>query len=500
MIRLIISILFILGSVQIQAQGFELYYNIGEFGNTNEVRSLEQFNGSIYAIEWYPELAITKFDEDSGEMQDQLLTDIFMYVGWRAGTSMDEEGNIYIAGAGYIENLPKLIKVNPNLNIEYEIDLAVINDSLWHVAHACKVFDNKLYILLEAYYLEDSDTSEGSGDLIYPGFVVTDLEGQLLDGPFWVDTDNTDDLMWHIDVTEDGVYLGGSNEPVVFDGNDTDPYVMKLSHQGELEWAVEIEDDQWDMSFDNFQAALKVHEDGSIYVGSFVNPEYPIQERGWPSITKISPDGEVLWTQFDQENPTCTYCRYNEIILEEDAIYAAGCSAISGIQQQGALTKLSYEGETIWTRTFAYELPSEEYYPVYQFMDLKRLDDGGFVLGGTDLFGADRNSWIVRTDEFGCIIPGCSIGLNDEPSYSEMTIYPNPASNQINIDLSRNITGVLTAELIDLRGRLVLRTNLVSNSNAPTYQIEVDDVPTGYYLLTLRADSGFYSTSPVVIE
>ena len=477
----------LLAASLLSGQTFELLYNIGDEDFANEIKSVEYYDGSIYAIQWYPDLAITKIDENTGEVQDELLSDIVMYVGWRAGSSMDENGNIYIAGSDYINENPKVVKVSPELEVQYEIDYQLLNDSINHLAHACDVFDDKLYILLDTYLLESTDTSPESGEGSYPGVLVTDLDGQIIDGPFWIDTENSKDVMWNIHVTQDGIYLGGRYEPLILDGDDVDPLIMKMSHDGDLEWQVEIEDDQLDMSFDNFRAALKVHEDGSVYAGSFINPQW-ISGAGRASLSKISSSGEVLWTK--TYDPPCITCRFNEIILEEDAIYGVGSTATDN-QQLGMLMKLSYEGDSLWTRSYAYNLADENSSPTYQFYDFKRLDDGGFVCVGHDLFDGPQKSWVVRTDEFGCLIPGCSVGVDDYTPAEQVLLYPNPASNRFNIEAN---FPVLSVQLFDLQGRIVRSYH----QSEPSYPLT--DLPAGCYSVVVQGEREMVFKRLVVSE
>jgi hypothetical protein len=69
---------------------------------------------------------------------------------------------------------------------------------------------------------------------------------------------------------------------------------------------------------------------------------------------------------------------------------------------------------------------------------------------------------------------------------SKFSVFPNPASNVINVSAktSQTITGVAIA---DLNGRIVLQTSFDSLSNA---QLNIADLSTGVYTMTIKSAEG----------
>jgi|GEM_PF-4450490 len=81
-----------------------------------------------------------------------------------------------------------------------------------------------------------------------------------------------------------------------------------------------------------------------------------------------------------------------------------------------------------------------------------------------------KNSVVVDTDE-----------VNDE---QVIHTFPNPVTNQLNINLDIPFTQA-TYTLYDALGK-TLTTAIISN---PNFQINMNDLPSGIYLLTIMADN-----------
>ena len=70
----------------------------------------------------------------------------------------------------------------------------------------------------------------------------------------------------------------------------------------------------------------------------------------------------------------------------------------------------------------------------------------------------------------------------DEGNLNDFNVYPNPASDNITIDMMGNTFD--EAMVYDLNGRIVLQTSLTNNNNL----IQIDSIKTGTYILTLRSN------------
>jgi hypothetical protein len=74
-----------------------------------------------------------------------------------------------------------------------------------------------------------------------------------------------------------------------------------------------------------------------------------------------------------------------------------------------------------------------------------------------------------------------TVGIN-EPFLAAVQVYPNPASNELMVDLGENFTPVM-ATLTDLSGRVVMSTLMVGRS-----VVRVDALASGMYILMLETN------------
>lgn len=77
------------------------------------------------------------------------------------------------------------------------------------------------------------------------------------------------------------------------------------------------------------------------------------------------------------------------------------------------------------------------------------------------------------------------VGVEDvNPSQSEISIYPNPTSDQLNIQLAEGL-GAMEITILSIDGRVMLNRNCTRKETL--HQIPVQDYPTGIYLLQLTS-------------
>lgn len=77
------------------------------------------------------------------------------------------------------------------------------------------------------------------------------------------------------------------------------------------------------------------------------------------------------------------------------------------------------------------------------------------------------------------------VGLKEEGSILAISVFPNPSTNQLMIITPKNEQSI-KAEIIDLQGKVVIFSNLTSNSNiANQHQLDVSTLAKGLYILNL---------------
>lgn len=101
-------------------------------------------------------------------------------------------------------------------------------------------------------------------------------------------------------------------------------------------------------------------------------------------------------------------------------------------------------------------------------------------ISGTKIYPQDSSSCPVITS------------INEKSKYeSEINIYPNPVTDQFEIEKPANLN-IELAVLFDCTGRMVKKFP----SNSENYQVK--DVPKGMYIFRLKADGHFFSEKIVI--
>lgn len=81
------------------------------------------------------------------------------------------------------------------------------------------------------------------------------------------------------------------------------------------------------------------------------------------------------------------------------------------------------------------------------------------------------------------------IGLKETKKDLGYTLYPNPASDELNIQINGLINKPLTLQLFDLNGRMALQKTLpASNSPFSVYQLNVSSLKSGVYFIRIKGD------------
>ena len=91
----------------------------------------------------------------------------------------------------------------------------------------------------------------------------------------------------------------------------------------------------------------------------------------------------------------------------------------------------------------------------------------------------------------GCLQLGCNAKDNIikviAPD-SKCTVFPNPATNKINIEFECIVPKNITANIYDSKGSLVKSETLINN------EIDINNLAQGLYLLTIQSEGKSYSS------
>lgn len=355
------------------------------------------------------------------------------------------------------------------------------------------------------------------------GFVITGITDQ--NGPFngfVIKTNSEGDEEWtniyswdgqtegglvSIALAADGsYYVGGSRG--ISDMN-TDTWIAHLNTDGELIWQVSF-GGPWQEG----SSEIITLSDGNLAVFS---------ARGYgqsfsllrPCILRLDHDnGDIIWErEFGQAALTTTLFAGKETSTG-DLIACGVTYAEEG--QKGLLLRTSSAGDSLWMRSYYYQ---DEVISNGQgrFYDVLPTPDGGFIAAGAvynpvqapNPPGYSQDTWVVKVDGDGCIVPGCNgVGITEQATnlLGALSMYPNPVAHggtvTIALDLPPSIdNGPLQLSVVAADGRVVHSRMLPPSSTQAPLSLNVElGVGPGLYHFHLSTGNKWLTGGKLVVE
>jgi hypothetical protein len=256
--------------------------------------------------------------------------------------------------------------------------------------------------------------------------------------------------------------------------------------------------------------------DGSLIYAGQIGRHNPVTNgfRYRGQIVKLNLDYTVDWKMTLGDWTGSPYVGLRKIMKINDEEYVMvgfmRTHSESDNNQYGWLIKFNIDGEKIWERKYL-KIPHEHLapnYPEHQLFDVDTTVDGGFVMVGAginyeneeELSG--QKAWLVKTNRYGCIVPGCQFGdipmdaepkdtaivPNPKPEEPKTWLYPNPASKSLFYYHHQDIFNFGTAYIYNSAGELVQKWDI--GVNDITYEIDVSEFASGQYVLQVLDGDG----------
>ncbi len=90
--------------------------------------------------------------------------------------------------------------------------------------------------------------------------------------------------------------------------------------------------------------------------------------------------------------------------------------------------------------------------------------------------------------------------LNDfSEEFSPLTVYPNPASDKLNVQFNSSQDGNINIRIFDINGKMVMSNEFVSQKGMNTYEMELGTLSRGIYVVNLYNGSNFV-TKKLIVE
>jgi Secretion system C-terminal sorting domain len=152
-------------------------------------------------------------------------------------------------------------------------------------------------------------------------------------------------------------------------------------------------------------------------------------------------------------------------------------------------TKFDKDGNIKWHRSYVHNTKDGL---SQRLLGGEVTKDKGFILCGSafDTLPAPKGGqgWLLKLDSLGCLVPGCATSTSTEEQEMEsfFSIFPNPSSENITVQIQKENQGNRKVELIDSYGRVVYKYNILSNES--TINIDVSNYAAGTYFLSVKSE------------
>ncbi|HTA26466.1 MAG TPA: T9SS type A sorting domain-containing protein [Bacteroidia bacterium] len=119
------------------------------------------------------------------------------------------------------------------------------------------------------------------------------------------------------------------------------------------------------------------------------------------------------------------------------------------------------------------------------FIGGKRAVCSAFSIGDTGYLGLGVYDSIFNgTNTMYRFLPDSITGINEIFNGQELSLFPNPANQKLNITFKRQDLGLVTLSIMDITGREILL--IAKNENSGSMQIDVSSLTTGMYFINIK--------------
>ncbi len=240
------------------------------------------------------------------------------------------------------------------------------------------------------------------------------------------------------------------------------------------------------------------------FFGSFTN------FNCYPSIGKFNASGEVEWYRSLGNNieNNSQYGSWESVIesKEKDGYILVGgqideTEFQDSLLGRAAIAKVSYEGDSLWMKTYSFRTPREDTRDV--FTDVILSSDGYYVACGASyqrVFHPEDDPWIqsliVKMDADGIYDPEGTSIINLSESNNEINIFPNPTSSRLY--LTQSTSRKLRGKVMNQNGVVV--EEFISPGIHHTHILDVSNFVSGAYHIIASDESGRSHVRKFIIQ
>lgn len=385
----------------------------------------------------------------------------------------------------------------------------VLFENLIYLADTVRVGISNTYYSDETVFAVGATHPKGSGLLSYDVLLLAISNSGELQYAKTIGTDDSYEVGWDIEVTEDFAYILASRD--LNAGTTIFSVVHKINkYTGDLIWSTEVRGSLTTLS----SAGITIDDQGNTYICGSEDSFLPTITN--MIVTKISADGDMVWqAKFDDADRT---------FAEDIVVSSEGSLIISAYRNNNnvrdfSMARLDKEtGAMLWEETYGEngfgfyqtnleplengniamvyninnrpklividpidgQVKREVEYDIDQLFNsgLTELSDGSLVTSGSCISSSSEcEYWVFKTQE-DYTLSNSMITLDKQ----QISVFPNPVDNTLTIDLPSE--RIVTSQIFDSSGKLVMSVFTDSVN-----EIEVGSLKSGFYLLILTSEN-----------
>ncbi len=208
---------------------------------------------------------------------------------------------------------------------------------------------------------------------------------------------------------------------------------------------------------------------------------------------------KILWKYKLVDFPTEYFSHQGEIIKghkQGEYLYCTSINnpnyAVDSFYTSGRIVKIRDNGSKVWHKNYSFYTGR---YNFNFFIAMMPTKDGNYLIGG-ECNKINSESWLVKIDEDGNIIPIDTTSDTGITDITDISIYPNPAHDQIIINQGERTDMGYT--IFDSLGRIELTKSIPEPHHNMVW--DISKLPAGIYFLSITHQGKLIKSVKMVVE
>ena len=354
---------------------------------------------------------------------------------------------------------------------------------------------NKLLLIGET----DSTCGIGHPGFYKPVVRVVDTNGILYQTKLFLNSNKYRTLTGS-DTTLNKGYIFCGVEQITGANPIGQPFIVKIDSNLNQKWSLYLTDNT-----SSYYADVLTLKNGKHIVSHNKVDSVGIGNIFWEriSLMKLDTNGAVIWQKYygsKQRDITTTAVKE----LPNKDLIVTGCRRIaynpSVSQVMGFLMMTDSIGNLKWWNNYIAITPIKDTIGECYLFDAIQMPDKGFAAvgwaGPSGYFGTKQESWLLRVDSMGCLVPGCNpfgtmVGETEITTANKF--YPNPTNGKLIIEVSElsntSTSSVTKLVITDIVGEEIKNEKIILEKT----ELNISEISNGIYFLN------FYENNKLIV-